>query len=61
MDAVLKYAKAHVALVGALATWALGTFPPNSTGYHVATAIMAVLTALGVVAVPNRPKRRATR
>lgn len=54
MTQILNYAKAHVALVGGLATWATATFPPHTTGYRVAAGILAVLSALGVYATPNK-------
>lgn len=52
-----KYGKTHVALVGSLATWAVATFP-NTTVAHVAAAVLAVLTALGVYAAPHKPKKK---
>jgi hypothetical protein len=49
-----KYAKFFVAAVGVAVTYSLATFPPNSTAWQVASAVAAVLTALGVHQVPNK-------
>jgi len=49
------YAKALVAVVGAAVTAALGLVPPDTTLWQVLTVAAAVLTALGVYAVPNTP------
>lgn len=58
MNAALKYLKAHVALIGAGVTWALATFPPDTDAYKVVSAVAALLTALGVLAVPNKRKAK---
>lgn len=50
-----KYAKSLVALAGGAVTFALATFPPDSRAWQVATAVAALLTALGVRQVPNSP------
>lgn len=58
----LKYAKGHVAVIGAAATWIVATYP-NGQAAHVAAAVLAVLTAAGVYLVPNKVKparRKAT-
>lgn len=49
-----KYAKALVALVGVVLTYSLATFPPSTTAWQVASAVAALLTALGVHQVPNK-------
>lgn len=57
---ILRFAKAHVALVGAAATWAVATFPDGQVA-HIAAAVLAVLTALGVAATPNKPVGHGSR
>lgn len=52
-----KYAKAVVALAGVALTYALATFPPNTRVWQVASAVAALLTALGVRQVPNTPAK----
>lgn len=55
---ILTYAKAHVALCGAALTWYVAYYPDGRWVPYVSAAI-ALLTALGVLTVPNRrPKRK---
>lgn len=49
----MKYAKSLVAAVGAAATYLVSAFP-NSPVAHWAGIAVAVLTAAGVFAVPNK-------
>ena len=55
MSKLKPYLKFVVAAVGSAATWAVGTFAPDSKVWLIATAVLAVLTAAGVYAVPNKP------
>jgi hypothetical protein len=48
------YAKAIAAIVGAIAVAVIQVVGADTTAGQVATVIVAVLTALGVYAVPNR-------
>jgi len=50
---VTRYAKALVAVLGAAATAAAGTLPPDTTAWKVITAVLAIATATGVWGVPN--------
>lgn len=52
---VLRYAKAHIALVGSLLVWYAAHYPKGPDAHWVALAI-AVLTAAGVLKVPNLAK-----
>ena len=54
MSKLKPYLKAVVAAVGSAATWAVGTFAPDSKVALIATAVLAILTAAGVYAVPNK-------
>ena len=56
VDTIYRYAKGHVALVGALATWVIATYP-HGTPAHVAAVVVAVLSAAGVYLVPNKPAK----
>lgn len=51
-----QYAKGFVAVAGAGVTAALGIFPAHTAVWNGLTIAAAVLTALGVVIVPNEPK-----
>jgi hypothetical protein len=55
-----KYGKTHVAALGGVAEVLIRLFP-HSTAADVASAVVAVLTALGVYAAPHKakPKKRA--
>jgi hypothetical protein len=48
------YAKAIAAIVGAIAATVIQVVGADTTWGQVATIVVAVLTALGVYAVPNR-------
>jgi len=59
---VNPYAKFVVALIGAIVTALLATYPDNPDVQQWGTIIVAVLTSLGVYAVPNKdPKARHQR
>lgn len=49
-----QYWKSIVATVGAAATTLLGVLPDHSTGWIIATVVVAALTAAGVYRVPNK-------
>lgn len=49
------YFKAIVAAIGAAAAIITQTVGPEGTAGQIATIVIAVLTALGVYEVPNRP------
>lgn len=55
LTGLLHYAKAHIALVGTLLTWYVATYLSGQYANDAAIAL-AVLTALGVLAVPNKKK-----
>jgi hypothetical protein len=48
------YAKAIAAVVGAIAATVIQVVGSDTTWGQIATIVVAVLTALGVYAVPNR-------
>lgn len=64
MSKFLVWARAHAkmlaAAAGAAATAIAGFVAPDSTTGHVVTVVLAVLTTLGVYAVPNVPAPSAT-
>lgn len=51
----MRYAKFLVAAVGATATAAQSILTPDTKWWNVATAVLALLTALGVRQIPNQP------
>jgi hypothetical protein len=53
MSNIARYAKAVVGFVGMLATYIVATLPPDSAVTKAAAAVLAILTVLGVYAVPN--------
>lgn len=59
MKAFLAWAKAHAKMiagaVGAAAMTISGFVAPNSGAGHIVLVLLAVLTTLGVYAVPNTP------
>lgn len=48
------YAKAYAALVGSLATAALGVYGPDNDPGHVLTLVVALSTVLAVWAAPRK-------
>lgn len=50
---LLTNAKAYASLLGTVLTALSGVYTADSRVGHVVTAVLAVLTALGVWAVPN--------
>lgn len=50
-----KYAKAIIAVVGAVTTWATTYFPGNQTVAAVVGLASAVATVAAVYLVPNKP------
>lgn len=54
-NSIQRFAKAHVAWVGIAATWYLATYPNGPDVKYVAAAV-GLLTALGIIIVPNAPK-----
>jgi low affinity Fe/Cu permease len=55
MEALKPYAKFVVAIIGAVVTWAVATFPDNLTVQTYVSLASAILTAVGVYLVPNKP------
>jgi hypothetical protein len=55
VSTVARYAKAVVGFVGMAATYIVATLPPDNAVTKVAAAVLAILTVLGVYAVPNAP------
>lgn len=49
---VLRYLKAHLAVVGAVGVWYLATYPTGGEAKWVSLGV-AALTYLGVAVVPN--------
>jgi hypothetical protein len=49
-----RIAKAIVATIGAAATAVLGLVPDGSTGWVIATIVVACVTALGTYLLPNK-------
>lgn len=59
VKAFIKYAKAHTAFVGAVGTWlSVALRDGRITGTEWYGLIVAIATAAGVAAVPNRKKRQ---
>ncbi len=54
MTTLARYRKSLLAIVGALATWALSTFPDNLDVQRYGGLAVAVVTALSVYVVANR-------
>lgn len=52
----LATAKAWAALLGAVLTALVGTLTPSDPGYRALTILLAVVTAIAVYGVPNRPR-----
>lgn len=50
-----KYAKAIVAIAGAVLVTVSTFVSPDSNAGHIVTAVLAALGAVGVYAVPNKP------
>lgn len=55
MEKVLPYLKFVVAIVGAGVTSALTLVAPDTDLFKVLTVVSAVLTAVAVYVVPNKP------
>ena len=50
-----RYAKTAVSTAGGVAVWVVATFPTDPRVQRYGVPVVALLTALGVYAVPNRP------
>lgn len=53
---ILENAKAYVSLIGALATALLGIYGPDTEVGHVLLIVVALATAFGTWATPNKDK-----
>jgi hypothetical protein len=58
LTAISRFYKAHIALVGVAATWYLATYPNGQYVKYVAAGV-GLLTALGVLVVPNKKVKTA--
>lgn len=54
MTKIRQYAKALIATFGGALTVAVQTIPADTTAGRIIAAIVALLTAAGVYAVPNK-------
>lgn len=54
MNAITKYDKAIIAVIGAAVTWAVSNYAGNADVQHWLGLTTAILTALGVYAQPNK-------